>query len=191
MKRAVRAAAFSSSAILLSAIPAFAQENQPSPADSPTGVIFRWIIFAIIVIGLAWGFRKASPAFRRNADEISTKIAEGTRAREAAEKQRAEAQAKLAGIETEIARIREEAKRGTAEEAVRLRETARNEAALIEKAAHAEIGASERAARMELKAAAARLAVEKAEDLLRKEMTPGTEATLVRTFVSELEGGRN
>ncbi len=191
MKYAVRAAIFSFSALLVTAMPVFAQENQPSPADSPTGAIFRWINFAIIVGLLVWAFGKAAPVFHRNARDIAEKIAEGTRAREAAEKQRAQAQAKLAGLAKEVAAIRADAKRGAELEVERLRELARNEAALIEKAAQTEIEAAERAAGVELKAVAARMAVERAEELLRKELTPATEATLVHTFVAELEGSPN
>ena len=52
------------------------------------------------------------PISAAHAEEISQKIAEGARAREAAEKRRSEAQAKLANIGTEVAEMRVEAKRG-------------------------------------------------------------------------------
>jgi F0F1-type ATP synthase membrane subunit b/b' len=67
-----------------------------------------------------------------------------------------------------------------------LRSLAREEAQKIERAAQAEIAAAERAARMELKSLAARMAVERAEALLRKELTPKSEAVLFQTFVQEL-----
>jgi F0F1-type ATP synthase membrane subunit b/b' len=54
-----------------------------------------------------------------------------------------------------------------------------------------EIEAAGRAARLELKALAARLAVERAEVLLSKEMTPQAETALFRTFVAELERSVN
>jgi len=153
--------------------------------------VFRWINFAIVLALIVYAFRKAAPSFRRNADDIARRIAEGTRAREAAEKQRREAQAKLAGIETEVATLRVEAKRSAEAESERLRELARMEAEMIERAAQAEIGAAERAARLELKAFAAQIAVERAEAQLRKELTPPAEAVLFGAFVSELEGSVN
>ncbi len=177
--------------LFLTAAPALAQENQPSQADSSMGWIFRWINFAIVVALIAYGFCKARPAFRRHTEEISQKIAEGTRAREAAEQQRREAQAKLAGIDAEVATLREDAKRGAGAEAERIRALAKSEAEMIERAAQAEIVAAERAARLELKAAAARVAVERAEGLLRDEMTPSTESALFQTFVAELERSAN
>lgn len=178
-------------AFLLIAMPAFAQENQSSAANSSTGWIFRWVNFAIVLGLIIYGFRKAAPSFRNHAEEISQRIAEGTRAREAAERQRAEAQAKLAGIEQEVAALRVEAKRGAEAEAQRLRELARTEAEMIEKAGQDEIAAAERAARLELKDLAARLAIERAEAALRAEMTPESEAVLFGTFVAELEGRAN
>ena len=185
--RAASLAAF----FLLLAAPAFAEENGPSPADSTTGWIFRWLNFAIVLGLLVYGFGKAAPYFRRHAEEISEKIAEGTRAREAAEADRRAAQAKLAGIDTEVAAMRVEAKRSAQAEGERLRAQAKAEAEAIERSAQAEIVAAERAARIELKALAARIAVERAEALLRSELTPRTEAALFGNFVAELEGSPN
>jgi F-type H+-transporting ATPase subunit b len=176
---------------LLIAAPAFADENQPSLADAPVGQVFRWINFAIVLGLLMYGFSKAIPYFRTNAEEISRKIAEGSRAREAAEKRRAEAQAKLANIGTDVAEMRLEAKRAAALEAERVRTSARAEADMIERAAHAEIAATERAARLELKILAADMAVERAEALLRQELTPKAEAARFGRFVAELQGGAN
>ncbi len=186
--RRIRQAGSFAAFFLLLALPVFAQDEQPSPADSTTGWVFRWLNFAIVLGLFIYAFGKAAPYFRRHAQEISEKIAEGTRAREAAEAGRRAAQAKLAGIETEVAALRVEAKRSAQTEGERLRAQARAEAEAIERSAHAEIAAAERAARLELKALAARIAVEHAEALLRSELTPRTEATLFGNFVAELEG---
>jgi len=58
-------------------------------------------------------------------------------------------------------------------------------------AAKAEIEAAERAARLELKVITANLAVDGAESLLEKELTPAeAQETLVAAFVKSLEGSR-
>jgi F-type H+-transporting ATPase subunit b len=192
MMRHLRSLGFLVTLLLLAALPVLAQEGEASPVDSPAGWIFRWLNFAIVfgAIGyLAW--KKGGPYFRAQAEEISRKIAEGARAREAAERQRQEVQAKLANIESEIATIRAESKRDADAEAQRLRSLAREEAQKIERAAQAEIVAAERAARMELKTLAARMAVERAEALVRKELTPKSEAALFQAFVQELERSVN
>ena len=186
-----RAFAFSASLLLLMAAPAMAQESKSSPESSASGVFFHWLNFAIIVLLIGYFFWKSGPYFRGHAEEVSRKIAEGARAREAAEKQRREVEAKLAGIGQEIERIREEAKRGTAGETERLRALARQEAETIERAAQAEIAAARRNARLELKALAARLAADRAEALLRDEITPEAEAGLFHRFIEELQGSAN
>jgi F0F1-type ATP synthase membrane subunit b/b' len=58
-------------------------------------------------------------------------------------------------------------------------------------AGKAEIEAAERAARLELKAIAANLAVDGAESLLEKQLTPQAQESLVAAFVKSLEGRPN
>lgn len=177
--------------LLFVAAPVLAEESKPSLADAPVGQVFRWIDFAVVIVVLLYLFRGAPAYFRGHAEEISQKIAEGARAREAAEKRRSEAQAKLANIGTDVAEMRLEAKRTAALEAERIRVSARAEAEMIERAAQAEIAATERAARLELKALAARMAIERAEALLRDELTPKVESARFETFVIELHRSAN
>jgi F-type H+-transporting ATPase subunit b len=171
-------------AFCLFAGPVLAQESAKSKLeDSPTGQVFRWINFVLVVVILLYLFRSAPAYFRGHADEISQKIAEGARAREAAEKRRAEVQAKLAAIGTEVTKMRDEARRAAVLEAERIKALAKTEAEMIERAAQAEIAATEHAARLELKTLAAGMAVERAEALLRKELQPKVESTRFFEFV--------
>jgi F0F1-type ATP synthase membrane subunit b/b' len=182
--------AVAAAVLLFAAAPVLAQEGS-SITDSTSGWAFRWINFALLVAILVYGFAKAGPKFRKNSEEISRKIAEGTRAREAAEQQRREVRTKMAGIDAEVATMREDAQRGAAAEAERIRALAKSEVEMIERAAQAEIAAAERASRLELRTTAARLAVERAEAMLRQQLTPRDESTLFRTFVAELERSPN
>jgi F-type H+-transporting ATPase subunit b len=171
---------------------AMAQEGAGSPEDSTIGWVVKWLNFAIVFGGIAYLIVKSgASAFRARAEKISAAIGEAARAREAAEQQQRETQEKLANLEKEVAEMRAAAKRDAAAEAQRLRELARAEAEKIEKVAQAEIAAAERAARLELKTAGARRAVEEAEALLRKELTPQGEAQLFHAFVAELERSPN
>jgi len=177
---------------ILVAAPAFAQEGGGDIADSPTGVVFRWLNFAIVAGIILYFFVKvAAPHFRSRSEEIARKIAEGARAREAADLQRAAAQQKLAGLGDEVARLRADAKRSGEAEAQRLRALARAEAEMIAKAAQEEIAAAQRAARLEMKALAARLAIERAESLLQQQITPAEQATLFEAFVGDLQRSSN
>ncbi len=177
---------------LLLASPVFAQEGSDAPADSAAGATFRWVNFAIVFIGLVYVIVKwGAPAFRKHAEEISQKIAEGTRAREAAEAQRAEIRAKLEGLEAEVQKMRVDAKREAEAEAQRLRSLSKVEAQKIEDNAQAEIAAAVRAAQLALKSLTARNAIAQAESLLRKDINAAADSNLVRTFVKDLEGSVN
>jgi len=191
MKRLWRGAALAGWGVALLAMPALAEGGESSPADSPTGWIFRWINFAIVLGLIVWAFSKAAPYFRRHAEEITEKIAEGTRAREAAEAKSREAQAKLGELDKEVAAMRAAAKKDMEAEIVRLKAQTKEEAATVEETTNAEIEAAERAARMELKAIAADMAIARAEAMLRERMTPQTDAALLKTYVAELERSVN
>jgi F0F1-type ATP synthase membrane subunit b/b' len=192
MKRLPGILGFLSVFLLLVVLPVMAEENQTPAAETGTGYLFRWLNFAIVFAGIGYAAVKwGGPYFRAHAEDISRKIAEGARAREAAERQRKEIEEKLAGLDDEIKRLRAEAKRDAEAEAKRLRDVARAEAEKIEHAAQMEIEAAGRAAHLELKALAARLAVERAEAMLRKEITPQAEAGLFQTFVAGLERSVN
>lgn len=177
---------------LLAAAPVFAAEENQPPENSTVGWVFRWLNFLVVFGGIAYLLaRLAPPYFRGRANAIVTAINDATRAREEAEQQRREAEAKLAGLEQEIAEMRTAAHRDAAAEAERIRALAREETEKIERAAQAEIEAAERAARLELKGLAARIAVERAEALLRAEITPRTQSALFRGFLDSLARSAN
>jgi F-type H+-transporting ATPase subunit b len=154
--------------------------------------IFKWINFAIVAAVLIWLFAKKLPVvFRGNADKISSAITKATAAKEEAERQVREAEAKLANLKQEIAALQAAAKREAAEEGERIRAMAQSDVKKVGVAAQAEIEAAERAARLELKALAASLAVDGAESLLAKQLTPAAQESLVDTFVKSLDGRPN
>lgn len=190
-KSIFRKASVAAIMIAMIALPAMAQEAGGDVTTSTSGWVFRWINFAIVLGVIVWGFSKAGPYFRRNAEQISQRIAEGKRAREAAESQRRLVQEKMSRLDAEVAQLREDAKRANENEAQRIRASAKVDAQNIERAGQAEIAAAEHAARLELKAFAGRVAVQRAEVLLRDQMTATTEASVFRAFVESLEGSRN
>lgn len=178
--------------VFFCALPVLAQEDSTAAANSSTGWVFRWVNFAIVVVVIVYyAVKKGGPYFRRNAESIGEKVAEGARAREAAEQRKCEIEAKLTRLGDEIEQIRTAAKRDSEAELQRLRTAARDDAQRIEAAAQAEIAAAERASRMELKSLAARLTIERAESLLKAELDPENDAALVRAFVGDLAGRAN
>ena len=158
-------------AALLIAAPAFAQEEATQPENTTAGWIFRWLNFAVVFFAILYVLvKKARPAFRAHREAIQAAIAEGTRARDEADQRRREAEQKLAGIQQEIEGMRAQSKKDNEAETARIRGLTREEAAKIDRAAELEIAAVRACGAMELKAHAARLAIERAETQLRRQV---------------------
>jgi len=148
--------------------------------------------FAIVAGLIGWVFLKLTPSFfRKNAETISSAITKATAAKAEADRQLREAEEKLARLGQEVAQLRATAQREAAAEAERLRAITQSDIQRVGLAAKTEIEAAERAARLELKVIAANLAVDGAESLLEKELTPQAQETLVTAFVKSLEGRPN
>ena len=150
--------------------------------------IFKWINFAIVAGVAVWLFGKVlPPKFRGNAEKINSAIAKATEAKAESDRLLREAEHKLAKLEKEVAALQSEAQAQTRNEVERLRAATQGDEEKIAAAVIAEIAAAERAARLELKALAAKLAVDGAESLLAKRLTPKVQESLVSAFVKTLE----
>jgi F-type H+-transporting ATPase subunit b len=161
--------------------------NKAAPTE-----FFKWINFAIVAIAAIWLFGKVfPPKFRGNAENISATITKATAAKAEADRKLRDSEQRLAKLEEEVRGLREQAQKDAAAEAVRIRALAKSDAEKIGAAAKAEIEAAERAARMELKTIAAKLAVDGAESLLAKQLTPQTQDALIEGFVKSLQGSPN
>lgn len=178
--------------VLAAALSAHAAEESSNTTTEHANEIFKWINFAIVAGLIAWVFLKLTPPFfRKNAENINSAITKATAAKTEADRQLREAEHKLARLEQEVAQLRATALREAATEAERLRTITQSDIQKVGLAAKAEIEAAERAARLELKAIAANLAVDGAESLLAKELTPRAQESLVVAFVKSLEGRPN
>jgi F0F1-type ATP synthase membrane subunit b/b' len=174
------------------AVPLFAAESEPSPSESTIGWVFRWLNFALVFGGGGYLIAKSAPAvFRQRAETIVAAITESGRIREEAEKRLHEAEEKLAALDREIAAMRSQAKSDAAAEADRLRDLARSEVQKIESATSAEIQVAARAARLELKAYGARLAIERAEAILRDQIGVESDTAVFQGFVGDLQRSSN
>jgi F-type H+-transporting ATPase subunit b len=178
--------------LLFAVVGANAAEEGGNAATERATEIFKWINFAIVTGLVLWVFGKLlPPVFRKKAEAISSAIASATNTKAAAEVQLREAEARLANLQKEVVELRAFAERESAAEVARLRAATQSDAQKIAAAAKAEIEAAERAARMELKALAANLAVDGAETLLVKQLTPKAQESLISNFVKSLEGRPN
>ena len=189
MSAGLRSLCLAAFAFVLSAVvPAsVAAGGEEGVLDRPMGWVFRWLNFALVFGGAGYLISKNGPAFfRGRAAVIEASITEAARAKTEAERRLAEAEQKCARVEQEVAELRMAAQSEAAAEAERIHAVARDEVQKIKRAFQAEIEATERAARMELKAMAARLAIERAEVILRKQITPQIDAAMFRSFLGNL-----
>jgi F-type H+-transporting ATPase subunit b len=177
--------------LLVAAVSAHAAEESGN-AGERANEIFKWINFVIVAGLIGWVFLKLTPSFfRKNAETISSAITKATAAKAEADRQLREAEEKLARLQQEVAQLRATAQREASAEAERIRSITQSDAQKIGLAGKAEIEAAERAARLQLKVIAANLAVDGAESLLVKQLTPRTQESLVAAFVKSLEGRPN
>jgi F-type H+-transporting ATPase subunit b len=176
---------------LLSAAAAMGAEGS-NASEQPLGMFFRWIHF-FIVAGLAyWFFGKLLPPFfRHKADSISSAIGKAAAAKADAERRLQQAVTKMASLEREVEEFRVQAQRDAAAELERLRGVTQLDVEKVRVAARAEIETAERAARVELKELAAKLAVDGAESLVAKQMTPAVQEAMISSFVQSLQGRPN
>jgi F0F1-type ATP synthase membrane subunit b/b' len=146
-------------------------------------VLAGWLVAG----GFAYVLKKfGAPYFRGHARSISQAIQEAAEARAAAEREVAQADQRLANLQTEIEGLRRAAKQESAAETERIRALALSEAEKIGKAAQAEIAAAERAGQQELRSIGARLATERAAALLGQRINSAAQATLFHSFVGKL-----
>jgi len=179
------------STLFFAAVARAAEEGGSNASAAPTE-LFKWINFAIVAGALIWVFaKKLPPVFRANAEKIGSAITNATAAKAEADRQLKESEQRLASLEQEVSSLREEALREAAAEAERIRALAKSDGEKVAIAAKAEIEAAERAARIALKALAAKLAVDGAESLLAKQLTPQNQEALIAGFVKTVQGSPN
>ena len=171
---------------------AFAAEEGGSGAHEKATEIFKWINFAIVAGFVLWLCLKKGPSFfRGRAEAIGSAITKATAAKTEADRILREAETKLARLDEEISELRIQGQKDAAIEAERIRAFAKSDVEKIGAAAKLEIEAAERAARVELKRIAAKLAVDGAESLLAKQLTPKAQDALITDFVKNLQGSPN
>jgi F-type H+-transporting ATPase subunit b len=144
------------------------------------------IINFIIVAAILWVLlKKTLPvAFRNRGQVIEKRIVEARTASEEARRRLAEVEGRLSRLDVEIAEIRHRAEEAATAEQKRILAEAEEERLRIIASTEQEIAAAANNARRELKAYAAKLAV----DLAGKKISVdnATDQTLVREFVAQL-----
>jgi len=171
--------------LLLAAQPVLAAEE--GAEGSPLIPVFQWINFAIVAGAIGWLLvKKAPPFFAARGAQIASAIEEAGKVKAQAEAQRAEALQKLANLGSEIGQMQAAARRDVASEAQRIQAAAKEEAAKVHAAARMEVEAAVRGAQIELRRLTTHLSIERAEAVLRAEMTPATDEGMFANFLGEI-----
>ena len=179
--------------IILIAMPVLAAEGaEPDPADTTTGLVFRWLNFLIVFGGIGYLIAKHGGAFfQANAKEIAATIMQSTAAKEEAVRELQEVEAKVGHLDRDVAELRQEAAQNWAAESQRLYTSGLAEIEKINQAARVELAASERAAQQQLRDIAATLAVQNAAALVGSKMNAAVRAKIFQTFLVELGRSKN
>jgi F-type H+-transporting ATPase subunit b len=157
------------------------EAQEPSP-------IWAWANFAMLAAGLGYlVVKKGGPWFAARSVTIRKGIAEAEEIRAEADARAADVDRRLAGLGAEIEALRGHARHEQAAEAERIRQQTAADLARIQEHAGREIDAAGKTARIELKRYAAQLAVDLAEQKIRRQMTPGIQSALVENFVRDLD----
>jgi len=196
MKICRRFLMFASGAFLIfffAALPVLAEEGaKPDPAESLTGLIFRWLNFLIVFGGIAYLIAKHGGAFfRGNAKEIAASIHEAQAAKAEAERELRAVETKIARLDPDVAEMRQEARQNWAAEAERLHASGLAEIEKISQAARGELAASERAAQQQLREIAATMAVQDAAALVGSRMSAEIRARMFQSFLGEIGRSKN
>ena len=186
---------------LLVAGAAYAQEPAESKAEpskeaiekqekqESKDLIYKLVNFAILFGLLGYFLRKpAADFFASRTAAIQKGMADAKIAREAADKRLAEIEARLARLGDDIGGLRADAAKEDAVQAERMRLATDAEGAKILAAAESEIDTMTRAARLDLKAYAAKLAVDLAEERIKGQMNAGAQEHLLQAYVKDLIG---
>lgn len=164
---------------------------------SPEGAsLFFWafnavLLFVFVGYFLVTGLPKA---FRSRRQQLDRQIVEARIATEKAEERLRAVEERLGRLDSEIAAVREQAERDSAQDEMRIKHAMEEEKQKIVASAGQEIAAAGAAAERRLRKFAAELAVDRATSRLH--LTEGDDRTLIQEFASSLasngsQGGRN
>jgi F-type H+-transporting ATPase subunit b len=152
-----------------------------------TARIFEGINFAIIVMAVGYLlFRILPKALRNRSEKVRTGLESARKMTEDAYTRLSAIEAKLAGLDSDIAQIRSQVELESKEDEARIKSTIKEESVRIVAAAEQEIDSAAAMARRSLRHFAADLAIEQAVQQLA--ITPETDQALIAEFLKDVGG---
>lgn len=154
-----------------------------NPAGIPKAI--NLIIFILVLYYLVR--KPAREFFRRRLADVRSTLERAAKEKEAATAKLAEIDARLSRVDADLAEIRAQAERESQTEQARLERETETEAERLRQMAAREIESAKQSALVELREFAAGKAVDLAEEMLRRELTPEDDRRLLERAGAEME----
>jgi ATP synthase F0 subunit b len=153
--------------------------------------LWKFFNLALFIGAIIYFIRRpVSDALRARREGIRRELMRAREERDAANAKLEEVEARLTRLDTEVASVREQARREAEAEGERIRRAADEEAEKLREQARREIESAGKAARQELRRYAAEQSVRLAEEMIRRDIRPEDDQRLVNRQVEELGGIR-
>jgi F-type H+-transporting ATPase subunit b len=154
---------------------------------TPMEELFRWINFIILAVVLYVVLSKVLPrALQDHRQKIQQAIDEAKAGRAEAQRLLQENQHKTANLQQELSQLQQQATQEREEMARRMETEAQQLAARIVAQARLEVERATERARLSLRAEAAMLTVQIAEDILRRELRDEDQQAIVRRYIARI-----
>jgi len=150
--------------------------------------VINLLIFVVILVYILRKKVRIGQVFDDRAASIVKELEQSKRDKQEALERLAQLEARLAGLDQEIAQIRADSERESARESERISQSAAADAEKIRQTAHREIEGAMKAARNELQAFVADQSVALAEGIIRREIKPDDNTRMVNKFIGDLSG---
>ncbi len=165
-----------------------AEAGAHAKAFSFTEELFK-IVNTLIVVGILYkvAYHPIRNFLKDRREGIRKALEESRAAREVAEKELAEQRSKVADLEAELVRVREQGEKERAAMRERLEEEQENQAQRLLEQTRTTIELEASKARAELQNQAASLALNLAEEMLRKDLGEADQERFVENYLAKLE----
>ena len=165
-----------------------AEAGAHAKAFSFTEELFK-LVNTLIVVGILYkvAYHPIRNFLKDRREGIRKALEESRAAREEAEKQLAEQRSKVADLEAELVRVREQGEKERAMMRERLEEEQENQAQRLLEQTRTTIELESSKARAELQNQAASLALSLAEEMLKKELGEADQERFVENYLARLE----
>ena len=165
-----------------------AEAGAHAKAFSFTEELFK-IVNTLIVVGILYkvAYHPIRNFLKDRREGIRKALEESRAAREEAEKELAEQRSKVADLEAELVRVREQGEKERAAMRERLEEEQENQAQRLLEQTRTTIELEASKARAELQNQAASLALNLAEDMLKKELGEADQERFIENYLAKLD----